>query len=312
QFLAREDDVVLVERRPCLDFLSRVKDAGFPLPEFVEIGPSASQPASEGIERLAERKIGALRPWAWSPDSVELLRRLMANVTSQKLTPERCFNEGIAELYSKAWSAKLLRRFLHSWPTEPWLCRVEEVGVEVTTLDQALKTITEIRSRGHHRIVVKEFIGLAGHNAIRLWEPEVQENQRRWMKRALKIGPVIVEPWLERELDFSIQLEMASDKLRVCGYTGLINDLRGQFQGNWAEPNAGRRQPSDLGALFDRPALEQIERGYETIFAQLQGDLRQRRYQGPLGIDAFAYRTQAGSLRLKPIVEINPRYTMGR
>ena len=31
-----------------------------------------------------------------------------------------------------------------------------------------------------------------------------------------------------------------------------------------------------------------------------------------MGIDAFAYRDADGKIRLKPIVEINPRYTMGR
>jgi len=33
---------------------------------------------------------------------------------------------------------------------------------------------------------------------------------------------------------------------------------------------------------------------------------------GPIGIDAFIYGTESGALKLKPIVEINPRYTMGR
>ena len=31
-----------------------------------------------------------------------------------------------------------------------------------------------------------------------------------------------------------------------------------------------------------------------------------------MGIDAFVYRDAAGCPRLKPVVEINPRYTMGR
>jgi len=35
-------------------------------------------------------------------------------------------------------------------------------------------------------------------------------------------------------------------------------------------------------------------------------------FLGPIGLDAFVYRDAAGAARLKPIVEINPRYTMGR
>jgi hypothetical protein len=76
-------------------------------------------------------------------------------------------------------------------------------------------------------VVAKEALGLAGHNAIRLWEPEVLAAQRQWLARALENGrQVVVEPWLERELDFSIQLEMGPRSLKLCGYTGQINDHR--------------------------------------------------------------------------------------
>jgi len=37
QFLCRSDDLVLVAQRPSIEFLSAVKHAGFPLPEFVEL-----------------------------------------------------------------------------------------------------------------------------------------------------------------------------------------------------------------------------------------------------------------------------------
>src|SRR5690242_10053801 len=36
QFLCRQDDIVLVSRKPSVEFLSGIKQAGFPLPEFVE------------------------------------------------------------------------------------------------------------------------------------------------------------------------------------------------------------------------------------------------------------------------------------
>ena len=51
---------------------------------------------------------------------------------------------------------------------------------------------------------------------------------------------------------------------------------------------------------------------YEDIFRRLESELRRVAYLGPTGIDAFIYRSSNGSYRLKPIVEINPRYTMGR
>src|SRR5580698_6016927 len=41
QFLCRQDDIVLTSHKPSVEFLSRIKQAGFPLPEFVELERSA-------------------------------------------------------------------------------------------------------------------------------------------------------------------------------------------------------------------------------------------------------------------------------
>jgi hypothetical protein len=102
--------------------------------------------------------------------------------------------------------------------------------------------------------------------------------------------------------------------LKLCGYTGLVNDAKGQFQANWAEPNFARRVPSSVSALTDAvPDISgRLQRLYAEIFSMLEVELHKAGFVGPIGIDAFVYETQEGVRRLKPIVEINPRYTMGR
>ena len=139
QFLCRQDDLVLVERRPSVEFLSGIKQAGFALPEFVESpdrGSASRSTSAKGITKqldavveteaaaghrpalrksilsLTERKLGHLRPWAWGPDSVQLLEPIFANLTGEKRTASQSFNPAIAELYSKAWSAELLLNIL--------------------------------------------------------------------------------------------------------------------------------------------------------------------------------------------------------
>ncbi len=305
QFLCRQDDVVLVSERPSVHFLGGLKQAGFALPEFVTLN---------GMTGLASRTLGRLRPWAWGPDSVELLAPLLPKVAGEIRTSWQRFNDGIAQLYSKVWSADFLRRVL-ARPGESWLCTEAEVGIAADTLDDALAAIESIRQRGHHKVVVKEALGLAGHNAIRLWEPELLEAQRRWIGNAIENRRLLViEPWLEREIDFSVQLEMTTGGLELRGYTGLINDRRGQFQANWAAPNYLRRLPDAVTSLFREPrdVVARLHALYGGIFLLLEEKLRRVDYIGPLGIDAFVYRTPAGEARLKPIVEINPRYTMGR
>ncbi len=307
QFLCRQDDIVLVERRPAVEFLSGIKEAGFALPEF----------ATRAGE-LAGRKLGTLRPWAWGPDSTERLEPLFRNVTGEERSAGDRFNDGIARLYSKAWSAALLRRILADRKAEGgggWLCPQDEAGVAVRSLDAALETIAAIRGRGHQKIVVKESLGLAGSNAMRLFEPKLLDAHRRWMTNALRNGrELVVEPWLEREVDFSVQLEMTGHGLKLCGFTGLLNDSRGQFKGNWAESHFHTRIPSRVIAKFGRsPGISRrILELYAGIFEMLEAELRDANFVGPVGIDAFVYGDARGTIRLKPVVEINPRYTMGR
>ena len=312
QFLCRQDDIVLLDRRPSVQFLSGIRQAGLPLPEFVELKSGRIEPGG-----LEGRKLGRLRPWAWGPDSVELFQPLFASVTGERRAANECFNDQVAQFYSKAWSAEFLKRVLAHRPdgADTWLCSETEVGVAVGSLEAALDAVDGIRHRGHHKVLVKEAFGLAGSNAIRLFEPELLETHRRWMKNRLRRGqPLVVEPWLDRLMDFSVQLEMGPGGLKLCGYTGLINDARGQFQANWAETHHHRRIPARVVELFREPAdiSRRILRCYEDIFALLETELRRAGHIGPVGVDAFVYRAASGEVRLKPIVEINPRYTMGR
>ncbi len=354
QFLCRQDDIVLVNRRPSVEFLNGLKEAGFALPEFVEIagmecgsvlnpGERIANDSSAPVDRertpsvnlatLQLRKLGRLQPWAWGPDSLELLAPLFEKVTAESRRPDQRYNRKIAQLYSKVWSAELLRKLLMLFesqnatnntarpsirsepPAERWLCTAQEVGVAVDSMDAAHAAIATIRARGHHKIVIKEALGLAGGNAIRLWEPEVLPAQTRWMQRAFESGQqLVVEPWLEREIDFSAQLEMTSEGLKLCGYTGLTNDARGQFQANWARSGSERRIPPQAIDLLQDPADigRRVERLYAELFVMLEIELACADYIGPVGIDAFVYRSQDGHCCLKPLVEINPRYTMGR
>ncbi len=316
QFLCRQDDIVLVNEMPSVEFLSRIKRAGFPLPEFVALNISGAHTAA--LQSLAARKFGRLRPWAWGPDSLELLKPLFASVTGEKRAGGTRFSEKIAQLYSKSWSANFLRRILaerRARSDAPYLCSENEVGVPVNSLAEAQSVIVEIRAHGHHKIVVKRAFGVAGSNALRLFEPEVLPGQWRWMENAFtQMRELVIEPWLDRVQDFSVQLEMTDKGLKLCGYTGLVTDARGQFVANFAESHHHKRVPAMVVSQFREPGdiSQRLLDFYGEIFAALETELRQANFVGPIGIDAFVYRDSNGQAKLKPIVEINPRYTMGR
>ena len=162
---------------------------------------------------------------------------------------------------------------------------------------------------------MKAAFGVAGSNALRLFEPEILPTQQRWLENAFaRKRELVAEPWQERLLDFSVQLEMGERGLKLCGYTGLINDARGQFQANFAESHHHKRIPTKVVSLFREPPdiSTRLLEFYDGVFAALEAELRKVDFVGPIGLDAFVYRDAGGAVKLKPVVEINPRYTMGR
>ena len=53
--------------------------------------------------------------------------------------------------------------------------------METDNLSAAVDVILGLRTKGYERLVAKQDLGLAGHNALRLWEAEILPAQRRWM-----------------------------------------------------------------------------------------------------------------------------------
>ena len=325
QFLCRRDDVVVVRQRPSLGRLQQLQSAGFPTPEFAETGPDGGLEAAT----LQERKLSDLRPWAWGPDSLKLFAPVLLNVTTPRHNAEQYFGDPISKLYSKQWSAELLKDVLSEVQTNRprvgeqacgnspfnWLCAETEVGRTACDVSQALSHIQTIREEGRHDIVLKQAVGLAGHNAIRLLEPRLLPSQLRWIEKSLTQGRrLVIEPWLDRLADFSLQLEMTNSGLRHLGFTGLLNDWKGQYKGNWACPGFEKRPCLPLQRMFPQvpDIAHQLTVLYDRIVRLLEKKLQQSGYLGPLGIDALVFRGLDGAPHVKPIVEINPRYTMGR
>jgi len=306
QFLAADDDIVLVPEPPSPSFLSGLRRAGLPVPEFVRVADTGS---------LAGRKLGGLRPWAWSPDSRRILGPLAPLVTGLAPLPPETLQGQLADLYSKAWSARFIREVLPelaSLAPAKVLVGAAETGTVVESPEATFEAIAAIRARGHHRLVVKRSLGCAGGNALRLWEPELAENQRRWIADSFRDGATaVVEPWLDRIADFSVQFETGADGLRWVGYAALHTDSRGQFIANAAEPGFARRPPAAVIGAFRGADLSWIHGVFERLRVRLAPSLLAAGHRGPVGIDAFVFNGTNGP-RLKPVVEINPRHTMGR
>lgn len=277
-FLARRDDVVLVPRAPGAAWLATVQAAGFDLPEVVEGGDAGA---------LAGRKVGGWEPWGPGP-----------SVAARFPVP---WDPRWRALYDKAWAAERLRERLAA-PEEdmdpadaPMVCATRE-AVDVA--------VAALRARGRTPKVKLRF-ATAGRGMM---DPEGPVDEALAAQ-----GGVLVEPWLDRVLDLSVQLDVGADgETRVDAPGRFLADGRGRYAGavvgRWTDglPVDLARWLHGEGARPDHVARRLVDTARGLVPA-----MRALGWVGPAGLDAFVYRDR-GAYRLRPVVELNPRRTLGR
>lgn len=282
--VCRRDDVLLMRRSPSNEHLAYLQRAGFDLPEITSVAA------------LRGRKLGGLRPWAWSPDAVSLLQPLATEVS----------------------------------PTVPWHWRTplpalwfsKEIGIELEKqlgLEHESGTVcrdteTALREIAHHlesgQALVKATHACAGRGHLRVNRHSKDADTQLWLERTLASHrAVVIEPWLERVADFSALYEMdARGNAALIGLTVMENDAAGRFLGSRVGPKWGSLLDAEVAAfLFKQGILEFVETQIPAALTALLSG-----YTGPLGIDMMVHRRADGSLALKHIVELNVRLTMGR
>jgi len=278
-FLAHRDDVLLLNRLPSADHRRKLLRLGFELPECEALGADGTISA-DSLQR--SRKLNELRPWAWCPQSAALLRPLDWEFVNKR------WNAGTRLLFAKDWQVENL--FIESA-----VCRTGE---------EVAQAIRVLRDQGHDEGIAKLPFGAAGQKN-RKFLTSAPENLQGILASQ---GAVVIEPFLERVFDFSVQYEATSSGLKRLAFIQLENDQRGQFKACVTGPKICAPQEV-MRFLMKRNALEIYEK---ELPAKIHPLLQAVGYSGPVGIDAFVYRTPGGQLKLRPIVEMNPRFTMGR
>ena len=292
-YLARKEDVVIVPTLPPTPFLAGLLDAGIELPEIV---------CAERLPEIRERKLHELRPWARTPDAQPVINSLGVECVPTS-----------RELFSKLMQTGFLRRILEN-STNPLLCGPECVGAAVGSVEEVEDWM---KASLFPQCVVKAPFSTAGRNRIICRVGEGLTNEMRVAIEELidRQEALVIEPWLDRIVDFSLHYDMSDRGLKRRGMVVLENTTRGQFR----RATVADRFTDFLDEKVRRVLFEGASRqGHLVEFMEaslepgLTSLLRKHRYNGPVGVDSFLYRDLEGRVRWKPVVEINPRYTMGR
>ncbi len=115
-------------------------------------------------------------------------------------------------------------------------------------------------------------------------------------------GGAVLEPWLERERDFSAQMLVEPDgTLRLLGTLEILAAPSGRPLGHRGTLDTRGRIASGL----DEDAT------LREAAAAAGRAARDAGYRGPLGLDGFRFRAPGGGSEIRPLVEINARFTVG-
>jgi hypothetical protein len=118
-----------------------------------------------------------------------------------------------------------------------------------------------------------------------------------WARRRLA-GGIAVEPWVKIESEAGVQWEIPHEgEPELLGVTQLITDSEGRYRGSVF--SAGDEFEAEWGDAIDagRAAVNRIAAAG---------------YFGPVGFDACRWREASGALRLRPLMDVNARWTLGR
>ena len=274
-FLCHKDDIVLLTQPPSIQTQSLLQLLGFHTPELCY-----------DPQKIRTRTIQKTIAWGKSPKY-----------------PNKKWTSQDQKHYSKSYGAMCLADFVCNNP-HPLLDPAIQPGIYCTTMQAIQHALQTLQSP----IVIKADFGASGRNAIR-WLGKWEQGQKRWVERILRQqGGCVVESFLNKEIDFSIQLQIKKDgTIQKSKPQRFFTSPQGQYLGHW------------LGAFHKGLPTQLIQYLYKNNWLSLMDKVcdfvGQKMYKeghlGAIGIDCLVHK-KGNSYFIHPIVEINPRYTMGQ
>jgi hypothetical protein len=266
-------DIVLVDQAPQPSFVANLKRAGFAPPAFLTLNSATKRPLT-------------LVPWAATPDA-DIAPSLSQSHTTPAHAFTREFDREIQELLCVGEDQSLIGRLAST---------VEGVSEAVT-------------SHPNHRLILKANFSASGSERVFAeGGSELTTSTRNWVRRTLeRHSKILVEPWLDRVLDFSLQIDVG-ERSKLLGRVFFSNDSRGRYLSHRVDKRPATI-PVGVQRLLNNAASRKL---MDSTWRAVASALFELGHRGPTGIDAMVYRDSNGELQLRPVVEVNPRFTFGR
>lgn len=271
--LAEDDDWIWTPEPIADEFWESLVDQGLPRVRGVVDWKSVTASISEIV------------PWG----SLPWTRTLGCTTSSPSESVVRQGN-------SRAWSFGLEQLLGVALPGATRLERIEELAETVRrSASEFGEPVAE------HAWVVKANFGMAARERLLGRGCTLTLAQQNWFRRRLDAdGAVFFEPWMQRRAEVGIQWTLpplGHGPPKLEGLTPLRCDSQGGYRGS----------DFSLDASIPREWQRAVE-----VCEQSATRLQWLGYFGPLGIDAAIYEVSRGDAIVRPLQDVNARFTMGR
>ncbi len=255
--------------------------------EFWESLAKQSLPRVSGVVDLNSVAVNVREvvPWGWSASS-----RAIGGSTAQPS------DTSVRQGNSRTWSFMVEHEL---GVALSGAARLEQIEGFVDAVSRSASAFGE--SVADHAWVIKANFGMAARERLLGRGVTLTLAQRNWLSRRLAAdGAVFFEPWLRRRAEVGIQWTLpplGEGEPKLEGLSPLLCDSQGGYRGSEFSLDASIPHEWQLAV----EVCEQAAKRLQTLG-----------YWGPLGIDAAIYEDAAGALLVRPLQDINARYTMGR
>jgi len=319
-FLAPNEDVLLMRRKASPELQRGLLDIGFDLPELLDY--PEDETALE-THPLHARKLAGFSPWAWTPESADFVSRFMScsrapSSEDGEQVAHASWHDDRAKAYGKAWSADQLRGWLQA-STPSWSLGPDCVGETVSTQAELAAALARLSSRGVTRALFKADLETSGRGQCRLsTEGRQAPEDQAWLAAAFDRYPLaVVEPELDREADITLQWHLGPngpEDLKFLGWTRQLVTPGRRYAGTQiGRPFDGLAPELKRFLVADKfRRLHQLKAWLE---ARVVPALQALGHVGPFGVDSLVVKrddSESEPYAFKPVVEINPRQTMGQ
>jgi uncharacterized ferritin-like protein (DUF455 family) len=314
--MAKQDDIVLVRRMPSRGLCKQLIDVGFDLPQFIPLDERT---------KLDARKLNGFSPWAWTPKNYDVAHPL---IESTHYAPSPWSEESCA-LFRKSWGANRLRKWLAEsdrlGERPDWFASEDCAGITVNTASEIPTALAKLAEQGYATAIFKQDLGASGRGQRRLGcSGSLIAEDEKWLRSkfaslsdandaaSARQPAGVIEPELDRLIDLSFLWLMPRDARSptFLGWTRPLVTVGRRY--------CGTRLGSSLSdcdtrlkrfMLADRAA--RLQTVTDWLEPRITAELNARNFSGYFGVDAIVYQDVSGDLKIKPLVELNPRMTMG-